>query len=137
MQLEDGKTQQGTGLGLSISKQQVELLGGKLEVESEVGKGSIFHFDIPVMLGHVEEIVPPPFQNKLIPANEIVDDNALVTLPPHWKEQMHQAITDADVDTIQKLIQEIEVAFPHFSKRLTKLAYDFNYDGIRTLLDEQ
>jgi len=38
---------EGAGLGLSIAKAYVEMLGGKICLESEEGKGSIFYFTIP------------------------------------------------------------------------------------------
>ncbi|HLF91305.1 MAG TPA: PAS domain S-box protein, partial [Anaerolineales bacterium] len=41
------EVKEGTGLGLSISQQFIELMGGEIRVVSELGKGSIFIFEIP------------------------------------------------------------------------------------------
>ncbi|MCP4427201.1 MAG: response regulator [Chloroflexi bacterium] len=67
----------GTGLGLIISQRLVELMGGKIWVESEVGKGSIFHLSIKA-----RQIVEPKttdlsLEQQLLAGKRllIVDDN--------------------------------------------------------------
>lgn len=52
------RQQQGTGLGLAITKQLVERIGGTITVDSEPGKGSAFHFTLPLPLQDATQIKP-------------------------------------------------------------------------------
>ncbi len=51
-QVDDSITRQygGSGLGTTISKELVELMGGQIHVQSDMGKGSRFYFDIPMQV---------------------------------------------------------------------------------------
>src|SRR5467141_2549601 len=56
---ESGKKTEGTGLGLAITHRLVELHGGELTLDSELGKGS-FYFSLPVAVAIQDTLPHPP-----------------------------------------------------------------------------
>lgn len=107
----------GTGLGLTISARLVELMGGRIWVESEIGKGSIFHFIVKLGV----RIGPPVRQVPEKPAKLeglrvlVVDDNAtnrriLEEMVRSWR--MQPAVADSGHTALEMMAKAREEGEP-------------------------
>lgn len=91
----------GTGLGLTIVKKLIDILGGKIMLESEVGKGSSFSFDLSFKIGEEKLVL-----EKLTALDESILDGKKVLLIEDNK--INQMITKKMVENKGMICEVID-----------------------------
>ncbi len=109
----------GTGLGLTITSRLAAMMGGRIWVESEPGKGSEFHFTISVGVG-TEQIQQPEsdLPYNLLPGTRVlvVDDNEtnrriLHRMLTRW--EMRPTSVEGGADALRELVSACEQRDPY------------------------
>ncbi len=94
---EKNSTTEGTGLGLAITKALVEMMGGKINVQSQFGKGSIFVVQIPQK---ISQMVNPDqtVQINIAPIKQAMEQSKLETVMPQPSSESVVTATTPSVE---------------------------------------
>lgn len=140
MQTQSGRTsQEGTGLGLPISLKFVQLMGGDITVESEIGKGSVFSFGIQAEVAEGTQIERAPPARRVIalaPNRKALTPKALAALPPQLLIFLSEASVQGDTDRAFRLIEKIRSHDASLADALALLVADFEYEQIVRLVEK-
>jgi len=79
---------EGTGLGLAISKKMVEMMDGQLLVESKLGKGSRFWFDIPLALSNQAVLNKKTSQKKIVGFKWQKSEFKILVVDDKWENRI-------------------------------------------------
>jgi signal transduction histidine kinase len=149
-----GKAAEGMGLGLPMSKQLLQLMGGDISIKSEVERGTVIRFSIPLTEVDVTDLNFPPspstnWEIESLDADSIeskffydrtssydLSKKKLAIMPSEWLLELQESTIKVDNDLIFSILEKIPNQDQDLKQALIDLVENFKYDSILELTDD-
>ena len=110
-------TTPGTGLGLNLSRHIIELHGGELSIESEVGKGTMVGFKLPVS-EHKTSQIPSPSSTTTLSEEDLQETPGQIESDPPIPEKAKVLVVDdepVNLEIIEDFLEELPLEITCYS----------------------
>ncbi len=136
--------EQGTGLGLIISKEMVQKNGGRIWVESELGKGTTMKFTMPLNSSTHLPLTDLKIKNQSLSALPFThsgtsEGEKLVSPPSNEMDILYELAIVGDMQGIQERangLKQLDELYIPFANKLHDLARNFEEQAVLALIEQ-
>ena len=146
------QTSDGMGLELSMTKQLVQLIGGDIEIKSQINQGTVVRFFIPIIKADIskmnsqqyitpgsEQLEPDSLESQLFydrSSSYQLTDDKLANMELEWLLALQDATSKVDRELILQILEQIPDDYEDLRQAILDLIDDLSYDSIWELTDK-